>query len=428
VLVWDNHLMKPKLDADALLSLTLIWLLVIGYVTLVYVVVLAIGMPHPFNTGGIEYTPPWWRNLIALILIALTFLPMYRWIRVRVRALIYGQHENPFPALVQLHQHFDSTPSPHSILPTIAETIAQTLKLPYVEIKAQIPETQGASVPLVTAVGSAPKNAAIEQVPLTYHGIAIGELRVAARGWDEPLSHSDLLVLEDLARQVGIALYAAQLTGNLQHARERLVMAREEERRRIRNDLHDGLAPTLSSLQLQLGALRNLVHGDPDQASVMIDEMRADLRDAISEIRQLVYDLRPPMLDELGLVGAIRNIKLEETGVHFEFIIPDPMPVLPAALEVAVYRITREAIQNVIKHAQATECVVRIEVVSGDLTLKVTDNGKSIPDQPHVGIGLHSMQERVAELGGTLSVQSCEGSGTCLTAQFPLEEKEVANP
>jgi signal transduction histidine kinase len=129
------------------------------------------------------------------------------------------------------------------------------------------------------------------------------------------------------------------------------------------------------------------------------------------------------MLDELGLLGAIKNFKLQDTGVLFEFITPDPMPLLPAALEVAVYRIASEAIHNVIKHAQASECEVRIEVGNGHLTLSVTDNGKSIPHQHNVGVGLHSMRERVAELGGTLTVQSCEGSGTCLVARFPIRGK-----
>jgi signal transduction histidine kinase len=100
------------------------------------------------------------------------------------------------------------------------------------------------------------------------------------------------------------------------------------------------------------------------------------------------------------------------------------MPLLPAALEVAVYRVAREAIHNVIRHAQATECAVRIEIGREHLTLSVTDNGKGIPHHHQVGVGLHSMRERVTELGGTLTAQPFDGSGTCLTAQFPLEGKD----
>ena len=217
----------------------------------------------------------------------------------------------------------------------------------------------------MAAYGKPPAGAAIERVPLSYRSNVVGELRVAARRSDEPLSQSDLAVLRDLAHHVGISLYAAQLTADLQHARERLVIAREEERRRMRNDLHDGLAPTLSSLQLQLGAVRNLMRQNPDQAETIINDLREDLREATAAIRQLVYDLRPPMLDELGLVGAIKSLNLSGSEFCLEVHSPEALPALPAAIEVAVYRIATEAIHNVSKHAQATECVVCIEVAGG---------------------------------------------------------------
>jgi signal transduction histidine kinase len=171
-------------------------------------------------------------------------------------------------------------------------------------------------------------------------------------------------------------------------------MAREEERRRIRNDLHDGLAPTLSSLQLQVGAMRKLIHQNPDQAEAIANDLREDLRQATADIRQLVYDLRPPRLDELGLVGAIKSFRATGTEVHFEVIAPDPMPTLPAAVEVAVYRITSEAVHNVAKHTKATACVICIEVTEGSLILSVTDNGKGLPAKLEGGVGLQSMKER----------------------------------
>jgi signal transduction histidine kinase len=275
-------------------------------------------------------------------------------------------------------------------------------------------------MPLVAAVGSSPKHAAIEQVPITYQGLAIGELRVAARGWDEPLSRSDLLVLSNLARQVGIALYAAQLTRNLQYARERLVIAREEERRRIRNDLHDGLAPTLASLQLQLREIRRHIRQDPAQAEALASDLHQELRQATAQIRELVYDLRPPMLDELGLVGAIKNFRLPGSALTLVVNAPEPLPKLPAAVEVAVYRITSEAIHNAVKHAQATMCVAAIEVGDGRLTLSVRNNGAGLPDDYHTGVGLRSMKERAAELGGTLAIRVIENGDTQVTATLPL--------
>jgi two-component system NarL family sensor kinase len=412
--------MSRKLDADALLSLLLIGLVIIAYVALVYVLVIAILSPLPFSDSAVDASPPWWQNLIAFALIALTFLPVYRWARRGVRDLIYSQHENPYPALAQLSQRLEASPSPDAILPAIVETIAQTLKLPYVEIEAHLQDGDRSDASRLTAYGSPPRGASIQRLPLTYYDRAVGELRVAARRAGEPLSPSDLSVLRDLARQVGIALYAAQLTGDLQHTRERLVIAREAERRRIRNDLHDGLAPTLSSLLLQLGAARNLVRQEPAKAEALLNELSDDLRGATAEIRRLVYDLRPPLLDDLGLVGALKSFKFPDPDFCFEVRAPDPLPDLPAAVEVAAYRIGSEVLHNVVKHAQASECVVDIQVADGCLALNIADNGKGMDQVFTAGVGLASMRERAAELGGSLAVCTCEGGGACVTATLPL--------
>jgi two-component system NarL family sensor kinase len=418
--LWDNLPVTRKLDADALLSLLLIGLVITGYVALVYVLVIALFTPLPFSASAIDAAPPWWQNVIAFALIALTFLPVYRWTRRGVRDLVYGQHENPYPVLAQISQRFESTPSPQTILPAVTETIALTLKLPFVEIEAQLLDANSTGAARLTTYGSLPKGAAIQHLPLIYYDTAIGELRVAERRAGEPLSPSDLSVLGDLARQVGISLYAAQLTDDLQRARERLVIAREAERRRIRNDLHDGLAPTLSSMLLQLGAARNLIRRDPDKAEALLNELGEDLRGATAAIRQLVYDLRPPLLDELGLVGAIKSFKFPDPKFCFEVHEPDPLPELPAAVEVAAYRIASEALHNVVKHAQASECLVEVEVSDDQLTLSVADNGMGMMEAYTAGVGLASMRERAAELGGALTVRTCEGGGACVIAQLPL--------
>lgn len=418
--MWDNLPVRRKLDLDALLSLLLIGLVIIGYVALVYVLVIAIGTPASFRGPGPNISPPWWINLIAFILIALTFFPVYRWARRGVRDLIYSQHDNPYPALAQLSQRLQASPSPDAILPAIVETIAQTLKLPYVQIVAFLPEGASDKPAQVTDFGNPPIGAAIQRLSLNYYETTVGELHVAERRAGESFSASDLSVLRDLARQVGIALYAARLTADLQQARERLVIAREAERRRIRDDLHDGLAPTLSSLLLQLGAARKLVRQDPGKAEALLIELGDDLRGATAEIRRLVYDLRPPLLDELGLVGALKSFKFPGPDFCFEVRAPDPLPELPAAVEVAAYRIAGEALHNVVKHAQATECLVSIAVSDGSLALSIADNGKGMDQVYAAGVGLASMRERAAELGGSFTVRSCEDGGACVTATLPL--------
>jgi signal transduction histidine kinase len=126
------------------------------------------------------------------------------------------------------------------------------------------------------------------------------------------------------------------------------------------------------------------------------------------------------MLDELGLVGAIKNFRLNDSILRLEIIAPEPLPKLPAALEVAVYRITSEALHNVVKHARATECEICLDISEHQLTLTITDNGETQPSPFVTGIGLHSMNERAAELSGTLVVQSSKHGGTQVIAQFPI--------
>lgn len=426
--------LRAKIDGDALLSRVLTGLLMAGYTALLYVAVVGAFNLAPFSDLDDNFAPPWWQNGIAVFLITLTAWPVYRWVRAGVRALIYSYPEDPFPALAQLNQNLAAAPAPQAILPMIAESIAHMLKLPYVRIEAgsQVFQAKNpggsASEPLNGEFGTLPKGAAIARVPLEYQHATIGELQAGARRGGERLTDSEVQLLHDLARHLGVALYAAQLSEALQRARERLVIAREEERRRIRNDLHDGLAPTLSSLQLQLGLLWNLAQKNPQQAQQMIAEMRTDLQEATAEIRRLVYDLRPPMLDELGLAGALQNIKFPDPEACFEVHIPADLPRLSAALEVAIYRIASEAVHNVVKHARAKACAIEIAVQAGQLTLSVRDDGRFAAgdttngEDRRVGLGLRSMRERAAELGGDLVVQSCEGGGTCVTATFPIKE------
>jgi two-component system, NarL family, sensor kinase len=154
-----------------------------------------------------------------------------------------------------------------------------------------------------------------------------------------------MLLLSEMAREVGVAAQAVRLTAELQHSRERLVTAREEERRRLRRDLHDGVGPLLAGVVLQLGAAKTLLTQDPDAVSGLLDMLRGETQDAIAGIRRIAYDLRPSVLDDLGLVGALR-----EQAAHFttpagddpsaESLTvtvdgPESLPALPAAVEVA---------------------------------------------------------------------------------------------
>jgi signal transduction histidine kinase len=233
--------------------------------------------------------------------------------------------------------------------------------------------------------------------------------------------------LEDLARQAGVAAHAVRLTADLQRSRERLVTSREEERRRLRRDLHDGLGAQLAGLNVQAGVLRRLIPHDPEAADGLVVELREEMRAAIGDIRRLVYDLRPPALDDLGLSGALERLAerygAEGDGLRVRIETPEQLPPLPAAVEVAVYRVAQEALTNVVRHAGAGECIVRLATANGWLKMEITDNGIGIAEEHDPGVGLLSMRERAAELGGSCEIESPTAGGTRLLVHLPLVEE-----
>ena len=219
-----------------------------------------------------------------------------------------------------------------------------------------------------------------------------------------------------------MAAHAVRLTGDLQRSRTQLVTTREEERRRLRRDLHDGLGPTLAALALKATTVSDLISTDPTAATQLSNELYADIRATVGEIRRLVYALRPPRLDELGLLEAIREAARQQNrpdGLQITVDAPECLPTLPAAVEVAAYRILQEALTNVARHAHARSCTVRL-TLAGAVQVEILDDGVGIPPEQHSGVGLLSMRERAIELGGTCLIERNPGTGTRVYARLPV--------
>jgi signal transduction histidine kinase len=164
---------------------------------------------------------------------------------------------------------------------------------------------------------------------------------------------------------------------------------------------------------------------DPGGADALLAELEDDMEVALADLRRLVYDLRPPTLDQLGLVGAIRDAaeryepRLTANGPRISIHAPNELSPLPAAVEVAAYRIVQEALTNVVRHARAGHCTVRL--TSGDeLELEITDDGVGLPADHRSGVGLNSMRERAEELGGTCVIEPAPSGGTRVLARLPL--------
>lgn len=368
-------------------------------------------------------------SLPAAGLVAVLFAPLRERLQRGVNRLMYGERDEPYAVLSRLGRRLGAAIEPGTVLPTIVETVAGALKLPYAAISIR----RGEGEFEVAAAHGVPTGEETA-VPLTYGDETVGQLLLAPRTPGEPFSPADRSLLEDLARNAEVAVYAVRLTDDLQRSRERLVTAGEEERRRLRRDLHDGLGPTLASLTLGLDVSLKLLKKNPDEAEEMLSRLKAQTKEAVVDIRRLVYGLRPPALDDLGLVAAIREQAaahghLREageggSGLGFRIEAPEQLPPLPAAVEVAIYRIAQEAITNVARHARASLCRVRFSVdPNGNaLELEVSDDGVGLPDAAsrRSGVGLSSMRERAEELGGKLSVAQVPEGGTRVSVVFPL--------
>ncbi len=365
-------------------------------------------------------------SLVAAGLVAVIFEPLRMALQRGVNRLFFGLRDEPYVVLASLSQTLKASLDPEAVLPTIVGSVRQALKLSYAAIELDLGEG-----PVLAAVSGETGTGQPLRMPLVYQGQPTGALLVASRGKGDELRPADLRLLENLSGQISVAVHAVRLSMDLRHmaadlqrSRETLVVAREEERRRLRRDLHDGIGPTLASLAQRMDAAGRMVKSDPDAAVAMLETLRGQVKTTIADIRRLVYALRPPVLDELGLVLAIQQQALplqEGSGLRITVEAPAQMPELPAAVEVAAYRITLEALTNVKRHAQAQNCLVSLALAGGDaLSLTVRDDGRGLPDSYRTGVGISSMRERVAELGGTFNLTSRMGEGTCIQVRLPV--------
>jgi len=410
-------------DIDVVINRSLVY----GTLTAVIVGVYALAvsaLDTVFRTNGNFFI-----SLFAAGLVAALFQPARERLQRGVNRLMYGDRDDPYAVLSRLSQRLKTALKPQAALPIIVETIAQALKLPYVAIALRDGEAEAFSEVAVHHRSSTP-TAELAIIPLIYQGEIIGQLRVAPRSPGEPFTPPEQRLLDDLAQQAGAAAQALRLTADLQQARERLITTREEERRVLHRNLHDRIGPALAGLRLKIEAAQNLLGSDPMTGDSLLADAAAQTQSVAGEIQNTIYHLRPPALDQLGLVGAIRNHPLASnngsaTQPQVDVEAPEPLPPLPAAVEVAAYHIAMEALNNVVRHAQASVCRLALSMTAINqkycLHLEICDDGLGLPPHPHSGVGIASMRERAEELGGTFRAEpGPNGSGTCVIAELPF--------
>lgn len=396
-------------DVDVIINRTLVYGGLSSALLAVYVLIVG-GLDRlvrPPGDAGVA--------LLAAGLVALLFAQLRDRLQRGVNRLMYGQRDEPYRVLSQLGQRLEATMVPETVLPTIVETVARALKLPYAAIALRHDGTLEA----VASTGVPVPDPL--RLPLVYQHETVGALQVAPRSPTETFNPADRALLEDIARQASASAYAVGLTAQLQRSREQLVTTREEERRRLRRDLHDGLGPALASMTLQAETARDLVDREPRRAAELLTDLTEQLQASTADIRRLVYDLRPPALDDLGLPGALQMYlaRAESAQLRVTLDVADRLPGLSAAAEVAAFRIAQEAVANVVRHADARCCSVQLRIDNAALIIQVTDDGIGIPPLPLAGVGLRSMRERAVELGGTCTVTASSQGGTCVLACLP---------
>lgn len=387
--------------------------LTVGVVAIYALAVVLLSAMLPGDPGERPYAV----YLLATGAAALVALPLRDRLQRRVSNLLYGDRDEPHRAIARLGQRLEASLEPGTVLPMVAQTVAEALRLPYAAIELR---RNGGAV--VVAAHGSPRGE-LERLPLAHHGEEIGWLVLAPRAPDEPFSNADRSLLVDLARQAGAAAFAVRLTAELQRSRQQLVATREEERRRLRRDLHDGVGPALAGSLMKLEAARAAAPDDPALAR-LLGELSEQTRRAIDDIRRVASDLRPPALDQLGLVAALEQDaqRLCTRDCSFRLVAPARLPGLPAAVEVAAYRIGLEALTNVAHHAAARHATLELAVAHAELVIEVRDDGHGMRDLPRAGIGLTSMRERAEELGGSLDIARAAEGGMRVTARLPLED------
>lgn len=338
---------------------------------------------------------------------ALAVHPLRSRLQRGVDRLMHGDRRDPYQALTRLAEHAHRAPSLDEALAAVARSVATSMRAAGVRTEAF-----GASA----AIGEVAPATSQVRVTLRAGEDEIGSVTVVPQPGRRFLA-DEVRLLHELGRHAGLAVDSVRLAGEVAEHHRSTVAAREEERRRLGRELHDDLGPTVAGLSMQLGALRSLVHSDPDAVVARLARLEEAAAAALADIRRVAHELRPPVLDQVGLGRAVRQVadSLDLT-VLTEVVEHGP---LPAAVELAAYRITAEALTNVARHAGSRLVRLELRELGDNLVVVVADEGRG-PAGAGNGLGLATMRERAEELAGTLSVRAGESGGTVVTAVLPL--------
>lgn len=402
-------------EVEVYFSRSLVYALVAAVAVGLYVGVVAV-------VGTVVEDQPGRVSLVAVAVLAPLLLPLHATLQRRVNRWVHGDEEEPWQELERLGERLGTVADPdemvHRVLPDVLGRVRRALRAGTVVLRladgSELVDRSGAGAP----GGDGSRTAT---VPLAYAGEPLGSLEVTRDGG---FGAAERDLLDRWAAQAAVAVHTVLLAREARRSRELVVKTREEERRRLRRDLHDGVGPSLAALALQVETARDLAAEDPDAAAGLLTTLAPRINAVVADVRSLVHELRPPTLDELGLAGATRELAARLSGPARVDVETDVLEPLPAAVEVAAYRIAGEAVTNAVRHSGAGSIRVRLCRDPEALVVQVADDGAGLAGDHRPGVGLASMRQRSEELGGTLDVRS-SGTGTTVTARLPLDDVAV---
>lgn len=342
--------------------------------------------------------PAWVRLVIVAVIaapVAIGMLHVGDW-------LLYRGRPDPERAVTRMLAALNTPTGQHDTPSTVLQAFTRALFLDRGRISGSWFQTVVVGPDTSTASDS-------ESFLVDYRGEVLAVVELTPRRGESTLTRRDRRVVDGLLAQAAPALDAARTVVALRESRARTVAAREEERRRIRRELHDDLGPTLSGIALSAAALATRT-GDPEAC-----QLHQELRMAVEQSRELAYGLRPPVLDDHGLVAALHD---RVGGPDVRIDAPDDLD-LPASVDLAALRIIQEAVTNARKHG-AAPIGIRLRLEHGHLRLRVSDAGPGLPPDVRAGIGMMSITERTDEIGGTARYDRA-ANGCHLLVNLPLE-------
>jgi signal transduction histidine kinase len=403
-------------DIDLIINRTLVYggltlIIVLGYILLVS----GLGALLPDRMGLLP-------SLIATGILAVLFAPIRDHLQRGANRLVYGERQQPYEVMRTLGAHLESTFGSEHVLPAIAETIVKSLKFPYVSITLQ----RANDFAFAAEYGRQRQH--VIDLPLYHQAKLVGYLSVCLRDGEKEMAEQDQELLSHIALWLGPVAQASTLTQELRQSHARLVSARAEERRRLYRDLHDGLGPTLASQTLRFDHALEMLPDDPQAATKILCDLKEQTQGLVLEIRRLVYALRSSTLDELGLIGSLREaiegFRGSANGLRITLDGDEQtLRLLPAAHEQAAERIALEALTNVIRHAHANCCHLVLELQEGPpplLHMTIEDDGRGLRPGYSPGVGIASMIKRAEALGGSLNFETNRPQGTRIVVKLPF--------